>query len=81
MVIAKASLMGNCSRLKVKGMSVGMSGMRGMKTSWPLALPVKIVASIRLGINVLMHNLVPLQRLGVWRLRSSMMGDPTFRRR
>ncbi|MEE6488268.1 hypothetical protein FKM82_015173 [Ascaphus truei] len=81
MVIPNASLTGNCRRLKLKGMSVGMSGMRGMKTSSPVAFPVNIVASMRLDMKDLMQSLVPLQRLGVLRLRSSMMGDPSLSRR
>ena len=35
--MANASLIGNWRRLKSKGISVGMSGILGMKTSSPLA--------------------------------------------
>jgi len=46
-VIANARRTGDWSFLKSNGKSVGISGIRGMNTSFPLAQPVRIVASIR----------------------------------
>ena len=43
MVIAKASRTGNCSRLKSNGKSVGIVGIRGIKTSSPLYFPLMVV--------------------------------------
>jgi len=43
--IANARRTGNCSLLKSNGKSVGISGVNGMNTSFPLAQLVRIVAS------------------------------------
>lgn len=40
--IAKAKCTGNCSRLNVKGKSMGIIGMRGISTSSPLHFPLII---------------------------------------
>jgi len=47
MDIANARRTENCILLKLTGKSVGISGIRGMNTSFPFAQPVRIVASIR----------------------------------
>jgi len=47
MDVANARRTGNCILLKSKGKSVGISGIRGMNTSFPFAQPVRTVASIR----------------------------------
>jgi hypothetical protein len=60
--IANASRTGNCNCLKLNGMSFGIIGMRGIKTSSPLYFPFKIVASITLFINFFTASRVPLQR-------------------
>jgi hypothetical protein len=43
--IANARWTGNCSLLKSNGKPVGISGVHGMNTSFPLTQPVRIVAS------------------------------------
>ena len=68
--------MGNCNRLNSIGMSVGIIGMRRMRTSSPLDLPFRIVASMRLGINFLTASLVPLCIRGGLMLRRRIMGAP-----
>ena len=47
MDIANARRTENCILLKLTGKSVGISGIRGMNTSFPFAQPVRTVASIR----------------------------------
>ena len=81
MDMAKLSLTGNCIRLNVDARSLGMTGIRGMNTSSPLAHPVMTVASRRFGMRLFTRSLVPLHSLGASRFRSSMMGAPTFRSR
>ena len=79
-VIENANRIGNCTRLKQKGMSVGTMGIRGIKTSSPFPFPVNNVPSITLGSNLLMHNRVPLHRIGGFILRSRIIGDPILSR-
>ena len=81
MDMAKLSLTGNCIRLNVNARSLGMTGIRGMNTSSPLAHPVMTVASRGFGMRLFTRSLVPLHSLGASRFRSSMMGAPTFRTR
>lgn len=52
MVIAKAKRTGNCKRLESKGKSVRVSGIRGVKTSYPLYFLLMIVASMTLFISL-----------------------------
>ena len=78
-VMAKANLMGNCRRLKLKGRSLGMMGILGMKTFSPLPHPVRIVASIRFESRALIMSRVPLQSFGLSRLRRSIIGVPIFK--
>lgn len=59
-VIAKASLIGNCNRLSWEAISIGIIGVRGSSISSPLKLPLKIVASMTLFKHFLTANLVPL---------------------
>jgi hypothetical protein len=62
--------------LKVKGRSVGMSGIRRIKTVLPSPVPVKIVASITLPSIYFTHSLVPLQSFGGSRFRSIKLEIP-----
>jgi len=55
--IENASRTGNCNRLKSNGMSFGIKGIRGIKTS----LLLQIVASTTLFINFFTASRVPLQ--------------------
>jgi hypothetical protein len=50
MAIAEASRTGNCKRLNLNDISVGIIGIRGNSTSSPLNFPFKIVASMILFI-------------------------------
>jgi hypothetical protein len=58
MVIAKASRTGNCKRLNLNYISVGIIEMRGNSTSSPLNFPFKIVASMILFIIFFTGHLV-----------------------
>ena len=78
-VMAKAKRIGNCNRLKVNGISSVIIGIRGMKTSSPLAHPVRIVASMMQLCNFFTQSLVPLQSLGVSKFLKSIIGAPTLR--
>ena len=51
MVIAKAKSTGNCRCLKSNDKSVGIIGVRGIKTSSPLYLPLMIIATRTLFIK------------------------------
>ncbi|CAI9734263.1 Hypothetical predicted protein [Octopus vulgaris] len=79
MAIAKLSCTGNCSRLNSNGVSVGIRGICGMKTTSPLALPVRMVASKTLSIILLIVSHVPLRSLGEFRFLKSVTGAPTSR--
>jgi len=70
MDIANTRRTGNCILLKSNGKSVGISGIRGMKTSLPFAHPVWIVASITWEYIFFTQRLVPLHNWG--------RGDPSF---
>ena len=78
--MAKDSLIGNCSRLKGIVVSVGMRGMRKMKTCCPWYWPRAIMASMTLCLSSWMISFVPLQSLGASRLRRRITGTPFFRR-
>lgn len=79
MVMAKARRTGNYNRLKSKGKSVEIIGIRGISTSSPLHLPLMIVASIKFGDSFLTASLVPLHNFGGSKLRMSINGEPTFK--
>lgn len=68
---------GNCKRLNSNGMSVGISGIRGMSTISPFAVPVNIVASIKFDINFFTANLVPLHSFGAFKFRSKIIDERT----
>ncbi|GBM20630.1 hypothetical protein AVEN_230226-1 [Araneus ventricosus] len=67
-----ASLTGSCSLLKLNGRSVGIKGIRGIKTVSPF--PVNVQASITLGNVSLAQSLVPLHSFGESRFRNDMIG-------
>ena len=69
---------GNCRRLNAMGRSDGINGILGMNTDSPLPHPVKMVATIKLLLNSVTCNLVPLHSYGGLRLRSNMTVAPTF---
>ncbi|GFW64512.1 hypothetical protein TNCV_2820931 [Trichonephila clavipes] len=77
-VIAKASRTGNCKRLNSNGISVGIIGIRGNRTSSPLNFPVKIVASIAFHcvIIFLTESLVPLKSWWIYVSKKYAMGTP-----
>lgn len=81
MVIAKASLIGNCNLLNSTAISVGIIGIRGIRTSSPLYLPVIIVASTKLVLNFFTTNRVPLHNRGGLMFRSKEIATPTFNRK
>ena len=49
--IKKASSMWNCNRLNSNGMSVGITGRHGMRSSSPFDQLLRIVSSMTLSIN------------------------------
>ena len=65
-VIANANRIGNSNLLKWNDISVGIIGIRRMRTSSPLKGPVKIFASMMLVINFFTERCVPLQSLGFY---------------
>jgi len=82
MVMAKANLIGNCRRLNTKGRSVvvGAMFMRGIKTIWFAAAPVKTQAIINFVFKVCIHKRVPLQRPRlVFKIFNSIMMIPTYK--
>ena len=79
MDMAKQGRIGNWSLLNSKGRSSMMSGILGMKTSSPFALPQITVASITWAYRFFTTNLVPLHSFGGWRFLSSIIGVPFFR--
>jgi hypothetical protein len=60
-------------------MSVGIRGIRVMSTTFPFALPVNIVASVKFGNNLFTSNLVPLHSFGAFKFRSKIIDKPTFK--
>ena len=64
-VIADANPIGKCNLLNWNDISVGIIGIRGMRTSSPMKGPVKIVASMMLVINFFTERCAPLQKLGL----------------
>ena len=76
--IANVSRTGNCNRLKSNGMSFGIKGIRGIKTSSPLYFPFKIVALMTLLINFFSASRAPVQRRGWFLFHSIMIIDPIF---
>ncbi|KAJ0577006.1 hypothetical protein HanIR_Chr05g0230881 [Helianthus annuus] len=65
--MAYHSFIRNCFLLKVKAssLSVCVRDIRGMYTRWPIAVLVIICASITLGSNCVIINLVPLHKPAV----------------
>ena len=76
--IANLSRTGKCNRLKFNGMSIGIKGIRGIKTSLPLYFSFKILASMTLFINFFTASRVPLQRRCWFIFRNIMITDPIF---
>lgn len=68
MVIANTNQIGNCNLLNWNGISVGIIGMRGMRTPSPLKGPVKIVASTTLLISFFTASRAPVRALTGWHL-------------
>ena len=77
-VIAYASLTGNCVLLNWKIRSVLIRGIRGIRTFCPLCSPARMVAAMTLLRKYLTTNLVPLHNLGGSRFRNNIIGEPTF---
>jgi len=65
--------------LNSNGRSDGFIGIRGIKTSFPSAHPVMMVASRTCDIICLIHSRVPLHNFGVPNFRSSITGAPSLR--
>ena len=76
--VANASLMGNCSRFNWTAYRLVRRGRRGIKTFSFLAYSVMMVASIKLGMRVITHSLVPLHIFGGSMFRNNI-GVPTFK--
>ena len=64
MDIANARVRGSCSLLKGIDDSVGINGIRGISTSWPVPSPVMMTVFTQFGIMPVMTSLVPLQSRG-----------------
>ena len=64
-MIADANRIGNCNLLNWNDISVGIIGIRGMRTSSPLKGPVKIFASIILVINFFYWKTCAIIKLGL----------------
>ena len=75
-VVADANRIGNCNLLNWNEISVGIIGIRRMRTSSPLKDPVKIFASMMLVINFFTERRVPLQSLGWLIFHNMIIGTP-----
>lgn len=79
MAITKARRTRNCNRLKSNGKSVEIIGFCGISTSYPLHLPLMIVASIKFGNSFLTASLVLLHNFEGSELRMSINDEPNFK--
>ena len=80
-VIAKHTEIGKCRLFQRNGHleSLGDKVILGIKTCIPILLPVMIFASITHVPNLVITDLVPLQRLAFWfRFWINMIGKPNF---
>ncbi|GFY19585.1 hypothetical protein TNCV_4647571 [Trichonephila clavipes] len=81
MAIAKAKRIVNWRFLNRIRDSDGLSGIRGNKTISPLNITIKMVASRRFPVILLMIKREPLHYLGVFKLRSRITSQPIINRR
>ncbi|GBN11911.1 hypothetical protein AVEN_263877-1 [Araneus ventricosus] len=71
-----ASLTG--SLFKLNGRSVGIRGIRGIKTVSPFPFPVKVVASITFDNVFFTQSLVPLHSFDGSRFRNNIIRHPVL---
>lgn len=64
MIMAKLGRIDNCIRLKWIGISVGITGILGIKTPYLANSHVKIIASFTFGMSSFLVNLIPLHIAG-----------------
>ena len=80
-VIAKQRRKGNCKRLNWNGISAvdGISGLRGMKATFPKAGPCSMITSITFAWHALTRHQVPLVMLGGSKDLRTITGHPILR--
>ena len=80
-VIAKQRRKGNCKRLNWNGISAvdGISGIRGMKATFPEAGPCSMITSITFAWHALTRHQVPLVMLGGSKDLRTITGHPILR--